>query len=87
MHFVYDDEARERSERCHGLIQAGQAEGVLKIEVVRRAGFDELTRERRLTALPSPDERHDRVPPEGVLKDGRGGSGKQFGTHTLKLHR
>ena len=61
---VEDHQPPQPTERGHGFVEPGQAQRVLEVEIVRRIGRNELSRERRLAALSRSDERDHRATPQ-----------------------
>jgi hypothetical protein len=54
-----DIQTRQRRQRGHRLIQAGQARRVFQVEIVERILAQQLARQRGLAALPGTGEDHD----------------------------
>ena len=59
LHFVDDDQASQILKGRPRIVEPGQTDRILQVEVVRRVGGHELPRQGRLAALARPDERDD----------------------------
>jgi hypothetical protein len=64
---VENDQPPEALESQERLGEARFVAGVLEVEVGRPSPLSDATRERRLAALPRPEDRHQRAPPQGLL--------------------